>query len=305
MIPPTTSPAGVAGVGGTPAPASSQPTPAPRSPVGGDHVTTSTHDDAIDAIEKGLGPSNDPSLRSAMAKMKAGVDLILSLSMDAVSDAALLALWHKNNEADNAITSSRDKIHAHFDRLASQTKDRLEQIHARMEARESAGFWEKLGNFFSAVANVVGIAAAVASGGTLGYIAAATMAASMLMSLFHANEELTMAVGILGAVLGGVAVATKAGLGALVKQVDKYVQLGVRLAQAGCMCGRSQCEADAIDANAELQELRNERQQLLQEADKEREAIEALRTASHRAALTVIETLSLSHRTKLASLGAQ
>ncbi|MBW2734375.1 MAG: hypothetical protein JRH20_18450 [Deltaproteobacteria bacterium] len=306
MISPTTSSAGAAAMSGTPA---SVPAPpsflSALSPFGPDHVTNAKHDADIAAIERGQGPNNSPALQSAMTKMQAGVDLILSLSMDAVSDSALLALWHKNKEADDAVSQSKDKIHAHFDRLASQTKERLHQIHKRMEAKKSAGFWGSIGNFFSKIANVVGIVAAVASGGTLGFVAAAAMAASMIMSAAGANEWATLAVSVLGAVAGGVAVAGKSGMSALMKQVDKYVQLGLMLAEAGCKYGKTNCEADALDATAELQNLRNERQQLLQEADKEREAIESLKNASHRAALTVIETLSLNHRTKLASLGAQ
>lgn len=279
--------------------------PAGDSSFGPDHVSKEAHAAAIAGIESASSASADPTLQRALDKLKQGVELLLSLGDDALCGAALRAQWHKLQEADDRVGRSTRRIEQHFRRLASQHKERLQLVQRRQRARESGSFWQRLGSLFGKLAELAGLAVSALTGGTVGLVAAAALATSMVMGAAGANEWATFSVGAGGLILGGWVKNASGALKALAQKIGRYAKFGLKVSQACAKAIAAGKDSRAAHAQADLHALRTERQRLLDESAKERETMESLRRATHRSALALIELLSQSHITKRAALGAR
>ena len=234
------------------------------------------------------------ALQRALRKMKRGIEALGA----GTAELMVRVLAEQNKHTDDRLSRARGAVADKFAKLQRQTKVEIEHIKKRIEAERSSCFWDFFAKIFKVVATALSAAASAVSGG-LGAIAAGLMITSLAVSQISgkAAHWIGLGLGLAGAAVGlaGVSAGSSLLSEAATSKISVVLSVGSGGARGVAAVGtlvKGQVDGAALDAQAELLELRALRAQLLAEAEQQRKEMTALIEAQGRIADLVFRGLT-------------
>lgn len=266
----------------------------------------------LSALQVGRLPAATvETARGALRKMAAASALLAS--GDSLVSGLAALLHEQARQSSQRSELARSEVLRRFDQLKAKNLAERAQIEKRVEAARSAGFWNKLINFFKAIGAALSAASSIFTG-PAGLVAAGLLIASLVVSLVKPDgwgQWLSLGLSLAAMALGGyAAISNMAGASASAGQALKGgLKLATELAAtasqaaaAGATLVKGHYDEQELLAQAALTELRALKQKLLGEAAEEREEMKAVVEAADRGVKAVLRAVECHQRAALKAL---
>jgi hypothetical protein len=197
---------------------------------------------------------------------------------ESLDSAVAQIMREQSKQSDDACSRAQGRIQDNYKQMKHETQQRRLAVEKRREAMEDKSWWEKLVNVFKKVCDlgvaVVGGVASACTGNGVGVVSAALKIAGFAVSESGDGDKARwtgFGLSAAGGLLGGLA---KGGEGAE-KVAQKVGDVGNGVVQGVAAAAIGDCEHDAFDADADLQDLRAERRRAQNAVEQEQELIKA------------------------------
>ena len=270
-------------------------------------------------------PDSRPPLsprHSAMNKLGTLMDLLRQGSTG-LSDAALQLFFYQSAQAADEASSAKGRIRSETTKMLEQNAQKIESIKQRIEAKKKSGFWGSLLKVFKVIATALSAAGSVLSGGTLGFVAAALIVASLVVS--HTVKGgvgmgLTIALSVaavalsFGSSLSNIGSAAAKGAEksmSVLQQVKAALgdicEIGAGVAQAGAAGAgvvQSVYQHQALNAEADIAKVQAEALRSLRSKEEEQERLDEANRTLHDSLMRLMGILGDDHDVRAETLQA-
>lgn len=225
------------------------------------------------ASTSGVG---SPNLDSALSKMSSCLTLLAGA--EALDSAVAQIMREQRKQADQACTSAEGKIQDNYEKMRHQTKEKRLAVERQREELEDKSWWEDVVDVFKKVFDL----AATVAGGVASTIAcnpAGIVAAALKVSGFIVTEgsDSTAArwTGFGLSTGGAVVGAFSAGGDEAEKGARKVGDALNGIVQGVASYAIGEHEHDALEAKADLQDIRTARRRAQNAVEQEQELLKA------------------------------
>jgi hypothetical protein len=249
---------------------------------------------ALEKLQKArAGGVDQQALEQAVGKMS--TTLSIMAGAEGLDSAMAQIMREQSKQCDDACKRAEGTIKDRFETMRSQTRQQRAAVKKRQEAMENRSWWEKLVNFFKDVFDV-GVAIAGACTGNPAGIAAAALKLSGLIVGKAAGDSDAGRWTSFGLSLGGGLLGAFGGDQAATAGAQKVADTGNQIVQGAANYFIGECDHDALDANADLMELRAARKQAQSTIEQEKETIKAFVEAHTRGVRLVTKIMNNNQR---------